>query len=185
MAEVLEGGMIHISENKKNSRRRGNASLICQTKRGGMGEALKEAKKNVSSNAEQAISKRILLVDDDKVIRDAVFGFLEFLGFEVALAGNGIEALTVFLASTFDLVLTDLQMPVMDGLSLAGHIKERSPGTPVILLTGSDRESVREKVERGPIDSVIFKPFRLEDLKRTVQGTLGSRERERENIGEM
>jgi CheY-like chemotaxis protein len=69
-------------------------------------------------------------------------------------------------------------MPAMDGLSLAGHIKERSPSTPVILLTGSDRETVRKKLKRAPVDSVIFKPFRLEDLQRTVQGTLASRERE-------
>ena len=69
-------------------------------------------------------------------------------------------------------------MPAMDGLSLAGHIKERSPSTPVILLTGSDRETVLKKVERGPVDAVIFKPFRLEDLQRTIQGALAFRERE-------
>ncbi len=118
-----------------------------------------------------------------RAIRDVVSEFLEFMGFEVALAGNGIEALAVFLESSFDLVLTDLQMPVMDGLSLASHIKERSPSTPVILLTGSDRETVRKKVERAPVDSVIFKPFRLEDLQRTVQGALASREREHGSVG--
>jgi CheY-like chemotaxis protein len=117
------------------------------------------------------------VADDDKVIRDAVTWFLEFMGFEVALAGNGIEALAVFLESSFDLVLTDLQMPAMDGLRLASHIKERSPSTPVILLTGCDRETVWKKVERAPVDSVIFKPFRLKDLQRTVQGALASRVR--------
>jgi len=68
-------------------------------------------------------------------------------------------------------------------LSLAGHIKERSPSTPVILLTGSDRETVWKKMERGPVDSVIFKPFRMKDLQRTVQGALVSREREHESVG--
>ena len=53
----------------------------------------KETKKSVSSNTAQAISKRILVADDDKAIRDAINWFLEFMGFEVALAGNGIEAL--------------------------------------------------------------------------------------------
>ena len=148
-----------------------------------MGEPKKETKKSVSSNAGKAKSKRILVADDNKAIRDLVSGFLEFLGFEVALAGNGIEALAVFLESTFDLVLTDLEMPIMDGLSLASHIKARAPSTPVILLTGSDRETVRKKVERGPVDSVIFKPFRLEDLQNTVQGALVSREREHESVG--
>ncbi|HUS83968.1 MAG TPA: response regulator, partial [Anaerolineales bacterium] len=83
--------------------------------------------KSVSSNAGQAISKRILVADDNKAIRDAVSGFLEFIGYEVALAINGIEALVIFLASTFDLVLTDLEMPAMEGLSLAGHISKQDP----------------------------------------------------------
>jgi CheY-like chemotaxis protein len=142
-----------------------------------MGEIKKKDKKSVYSNSGQAISKRILVAEDNKITRDVVSRFLEFIGFEVALACNGIEALAVFLESSFDLVLTDLKMPAMDGLSLARQIKERSPSTPVILLTGSDRETVWKKVERGPIDSVIFKPFRMEDLKRKVQGALASRER--------
>ena len=137
-----------------------------------MGETKKETKKYVSSNSGQAISRRILVAEDNKTIQDVVSGFLKFIGFEVALACNGIEALAIFLKSSFDLVLTDLQMPAMDGLSLARHIKERSPSTPVILLTGSDRENVRKKVARGPVDSVIFKPFTLEDFQRTVQGAL-------------
>lgn len=148
-----------------------------------MKETKKEAKKSLSENTGQGIPKRILLAEDNKNIQNIVSRFLEFLGFEVALAINGIEALAVFLASTFDLVLTDLEMPVMDGLSLAGHIKERSPSTPVILLTGSDRETVLKKVEKGPVDSVIFKPFILEDLQSTVQGALESREQEPGSVG--
>lgn len=148
-----------------------------------MKETRKEAKQPVSSNAGQAISRRILVADDNEAIRDLVSGILDCIGYEVALAINGIEALAFFLKSTFDLVLTDLEMPAMDGLSLARHIKERSPSTPVILLTGSDRETVLKKVERGPVDSVIFKPFTLEDLQTTVQGALTSRERKHGSVG--
>ena len=137
-----------------------------------MGRTKKETKNPLPSDAGQAISRRILVVDDNRSVREIVSGFLEFIGYEVALAGDGIEALAVFLKSSFDLVLTDLQMPAMDGLNLAGHIKERSPGTPVILLTGCDRETVGKKVKRGPVDSVIFKPFTLEDLQSTVHGAL-------------
>jgi CheY-like chemotaxis protein len=145
-----------------------------------MGEIKKETKKSAAACVGKAISKRILVADDNKAIQNAVSAFLGFMGFEVALAGNGIEALAAFLESSFDLVLTDLQMPGMDGLSLARHIKARSPSTPVILLTGFDRETVRKQVKRAPVDSVIFKPFRLKDLQRTVQGALASREREHE-----
>ena len=139
-----------------------------------MGEIKKETKKFVAACVGKAISKRILLADDNKAIRNAVSTFLGFMGFEVALAGNGIEALAAFLESSFDLVLTDLQMPVMDGLRLASRIKARSPNTPVILLTGVDRETVGGKMVRAFVDSVIFKPFRLEELEETVQLALVS-----------
>jgi CheY-like chemotaxis protein len=148
-----------------------------------MGETKRETEKSVSSNAGQAISTRILVAEDNKSIQDVVSRFLDFMGFEVALAGNGVEALSLFLKNSFDLVLTDLEMPIMDGWSLSHCIKERSPNTPVVLMTGSDRETVRKEVERGSVDSVIFKPFRLEDFKRTVQGALAPREREHGGVG--
>jgi len=147
-----------------------------------MGETKKETKESVSSNAGQAISRRILVAEDNKGIRDIISRFLEFMGFEVTLACNGIEAFALFVERSFDLVLTDLQMPAMDRLTLASQIKERSPSTPVILVTGCDRETVRNKTEKGPVDLVIFKPFRLEDLQRTVQGALVSREREHGSV---
>jgi len=137
-----------------------------------MGEPKKETKQSVSSNAGPDIPRRILVAEDNRAIREIVSSFLELIGFEVALACNGIEALAVFLRSSFDLVLTDLEMPVMDGWGLTRCIKERSPNTPVILMTGADRETVLKKVERVPVNSVIFKPFKLEDLQRTLQGAL-------------
>jgi len=136
-----------------------------------------------SSNAGQAILRRILVAEDNKATRDVVSSFLEFLGFEVAFACNGIEALAVFIERSFDLVLTDLEMPAMDGWGLTRCIKQRSPKTPVVLMTGADRETVRKKVEREPVDSVIFKPFALEDLQSAVQGALSSKEREHGNEG--
>ena len=144
---------------------------------------MKETNKSVPSNARQAISRRILVAEDNKSIQNVVSWILDFMGFEVALASNGVEALSLFLANPFDLVLTDLEMPIMDGWSLTNCIKERSPNTPVVLMTGGDRETVWKKVESGPVDSVIFKPFRLEDLQRTVQGALASRERGHGSVG--
>jgi CheY-like chemotaxis protein len=137
-----------------------------------MGEAKKEAKDDAAPNVGQVISGRILVAEDNKDIKDMVSRFLEYIGFEVALAGNGLEALSLFLNASFDLVLTDLDMPDMDGWGLTSCIKKRSPDTPVVLMTGEDRETVLRNVERCPVDSVIFKPFALEDLQRTVQGAL-------------
>ena len=92
-----------------------------------------ETTKSVSSNAGQAISRRVLVAEDNKAIKYMVSSFLDFMGFEAALAGNGVEALSLFVESSFDLVLTDLEMPIMDGWSLTRCIKERSPNTPVVL----------------------------------------------------
>jgi len=131
----------------------------------------------------QGRSRRILVVDDDGDIRKVIANLLRFMGFDVALAGNGIEALAVFVENSFDLVVTDLQMPAMDGSQLAQLVKERSPNTPVIMLTGSDRETVWKKVKTGSVDSVIFKPFKLKDFQSTVQGTLASRQGEQGSLG--
>lgn len=138
-----------------------------------MEKTKKTAKTTLSATAGAATLKRILLADDNKSIRDIVSECLEFIGYEVSLAINGIEALAIFLETSFDLVLTDLEMPVMDGLSLAGRIKEKSPGTPVILLTGADSETVL-KMDSRSVDSVILKPFSLEDLQSAVQRILVS-----------
>jgi CheY-like chemotaxis protein len=141
----------------------------------GIKETKKETKKSVPSNAGPVIPKWILLAEDNKTIQKLVFRFLKYIGFEVATASNGFEALALFQEKYFDLVLTDYQMPVMDGLRLAGHIKGRSPGTPVIMMTGSDREIVRQKMDKEAVEFVIFKPFKLQDLQRTVSEAFASR----------
>jgi CheY-like chemotaxis protein len=120
------------------------------------------------------MSKRILLAEDNKHIQDAIFRFLNYIGFEVTRASNGIEALAVFQENYFDLVLTDFQMPLMDGFSLADNIKERSPRTTVIMMTGSDRGIVRRKMDKGTVEFVIFKPFKMQDLQRIVLEALTS-----------
>ena len=135
-------------------------------------------KATVCANPGQRAKKRILLVEDSKSVQDIFSIILRSMGFEVALAQNGLEALTVFFAGPFDLVLTDLEMPLMDGSRLARLIKEMSPETPIILLTGADIETVKEKVDGRSIDRVIFKPPNLEDFRSTVQGALGAKHAE-------
>ena len=141
-----------------------------------MGQTKNMRKASVYANPGLKAKRRILVVEDNKSVQDILSVILRSMGFEVALAKNGLEALTVFIESWFDLVLTDLQMPIMDGSRLAHLIKEMSPETPIILLTGADMETVKEKVETGPLESVIFKPFKIDDLQNAVQGALGLRE---------
>ncbi|MEW6664436.1 MAG: response regulator [Thermodesulfobacteriota bacterium] len=111
----------------------------------------------------------VLVVDDSEAMRSALSAIVSALGFRVTQASNGLEAMTLFLQRPFELVLTDLHMPGMDGWTLASAIKGQSPLTPVVLVTGSGQESVRARSDQGCVDCVIFKPFRLLDIERAVQ----------------
>ena len=138
-----------------------------------MNAARRDSRGLIPSESKQPLSGRILVADDDEDIQHLVADALEFMGLSVATVGSGIEALSVFIADAFDLVLTDLQMPGMDGFSLARRIKARSPQTPVILMTGSDCDSVSERIQQSRINHVIFKPLRIDELQQTIQSALG------------
>ncbi len=85
---------------------------------------------------------RILSVDDDSKLREKIATYLEDSGFVVNEANNGAEALEMFNAKKPDLVLCDLQMPVMGGLELIEKLKKDSPETPVIAMSGTDKMNI-------------------------------------------
>ena len=117
---------------------------------------------------------RILVVDDEESIRCVFSDMISLMGFEVAVSGSGDDALGQFLKSSFDLVLTDLNMPGIDGWTLARHMKEISPGTRVVLVTGEEREMTLKKMEDSSVDFALFKPVGLHDVQDTVQRVLSS-----------
>ena len=130
-------------------------------------------KSPLSENLVEGKKGRILVVDDDELVREVLAGALAFMGFDVDLAGSGAEGLRLFLKRPFDLVLTDLQMPGMDGFTLAIQVKDESPEIPVVLMTGHEKVKVLEMAEKSCVDSVLFKPLRLETIQQTIQGMLG------------
>jgi two-component system, response regulator FlrC len=79
--------------------------------------------------------KRILIVDDDKAVRDVLYDIFIHWGYQVVVAGSGSEALPLFLRTSFNLVLTDMNMPGIDGWSVAVQVKDKSPDTMVGLMT--------------------------------------------------
>jgi len=120
-------------------------------------------------------SRRILVADDERAIQLLLSQALSLMGYEVTLAGNGLEALTHFRGSSFDLVLTDWHMPIMDGGRLSRFVKGQSPSTPVIMMTGAGgHRQVGEELNTNFIDSILLKPFRLEELEGTVRKMLGN-----------
>ena len=132
---------------------------------------MEESMKRHSASQKEPRDTRfpILVVDDDHAIRTILSSLLSMMGFQVALATNGHEALDLFAKSRFEFVLTDFQMPGMDGFTLASNIKSSSPKTPVIMITGSDESVVQQRIGKGCVDRVLFKPFKLEDIYESVE----------------
>ena len=104
--------------------------------------------------------KRILVVDDEPFVCDAVKMMLAFDGHQVETANSGPEALGIFEKGKFDLVITDFLMPGIDGLELARLIKASTPRRPVLLITAhAESVSQREKARLEQVDAMLAKPF--------------------------
>jgi two-component system capsular synthesis sensor histidine kinase RcsC len=116
--------------------------------------------------------KRILIVDDDEMLLNLLSSMITMMGFEVDTAGNGDEAIYQFMQKSFDIVLTDLNMPGMDGWCLARQIKCLSPDTPVVLATADARKRILGKIADSSVDLVLFKPFGFKEFQATVQKVL-------------
>jgi len=107
---------------------------------------------------------RILVVDDEDWVPSLVTRFLSPHGHHIETAAGGREGLARFAAGAFDLVITDRAMPDINGDQVAKTIKERSPHTPVILLTGFG-EMMKEKGERPEgVDRILSKPMTRDEL---------------------
>jgi len=112
---------------------------------------------------------KILVVDDEKRIRDACQAMLTTEGFEVAVAENGYAGLKKIEEEHFDIILLDLMMPGMRGIDLLTHVKGKHPDTLVIVITGyATLEHAIEAMKKGAFD-FVSKPFSPQDL-RTVTG---------------
>ena len=119
---------------------------------------------------------RLLIVDDEKNIREGLAAGLEMEGFEVETAADGSEGLKRFHRGDIDLVITDLRMPGLTGEELLKKIQTESPGAPVIILTGHGTvESAVEAMRIGAWD-VLTKPVNLDHLSFLVRQALDNRE---------
>ncbi len=110
-----------------------------------------------------------LAVDDNPVVLELAAGMLNELGYEVRTAGEGAEALFHFHRSPCDLVLTDYEMPAINGYQLGRKIKSQSPLTRVVIMTGLGRAAVTGLMNDEGIDGWLFKPFGLEELKALLE----------------
>ncbi len=118
---------------------------------------------------------KILVVDDEAGARELFQSILADEGYEVALAVNGEEALALFKNGSFDLVVTDIKMPVMDGLQLLQEIRNTGSKIDVIMVTAyGEVESYLKAMSLGAAE-YINKPIRIKELKRIVNKVLSER----------
>lgn len=114
------------------------------------------------------IMETILIVDDEKNYLLVLGAFLSGEGYEVATADSAEDALEIMQGTDLDLVLTDMKMPVMDGIELLKRIKEKAPDLPVVMMTAHGTvEKAVEAMQLGAFN-FILKPFQNETLKQVV-----------------
>ena len=116
----------------------------------------------------------VLIVDDDDFIRDTLYDLFseEHLCHAAETAEKALEYLAV---ENYDIVLTDISMPGLSGLELLGHVLQRQPGTPVIIISGiSDQAHAEGLIKLGAFD-YLLKPFRLEVVEQSVARAIEQR----------
>jgi two-component system, sensor histidine kinase and response regulator len=121
----------------------------------------------------------ILLAEDNRVNQIVATRTLEKMGHSIVLAENGKSALSRLAAETFDLVLMDLQMPEMDGLTATRNIRKQEQGTeahlPIIAMTAHTMKGDRERCLEGGMDGYVSKPFNVKELQDAIWLAMKSR----------
>lgn len=113
---------------------------------------------------------RCLVVDDDPFIMRLVAEMLTDLDYRVDTAMDGLQALGAMSTSRYDVVVTDLEMPVMSGYHLASRVKNEFRDTKVIVMTGHCQNELADLMSSGPVDAWLFKPFDFSELCSVLNG---------------
>jgi len=117
---------------------------------------------------------RVLCVDDEPVILQILRRLLEVQGFEPVVCGDPLAALTSFSEGMFDVVITDIHMPKMDGLSLMRALREKQPELPVVVVTGHGTVDTAIQALREGATGMLVKPFTGEELLAEVRRALST-----------
>lgn len=121
------------------------------------------------------VGKRVLVADDEDIIRETVVSVLAKAGARATPARDGNEAVELIMAQPFDLVLSDIKMPHKNGYEVFGAVRNRQPGCPVILITGFGYDPTHSILyaNKEGLAGVLFKPFKVEQLLEEIRHALG------------
>ena len=125
---------------------------------------------------------RVLIAEDEEITRNHLADVLRDEGFDVVSTGNGLDALNEIRSSDFDILIADIKMPRMDGLELLSQVKEVSPETEVLIVTGfGSINSAVDAIKKGAFD-YLPKPFDLDELILKVRKVQEQNELRQENV---
>lgn len=127
----------------------------------------------------------ILIVEDDEPIREGVADALEIHGYTVLQAPDGAAGLRLSLAEDVDLVLLDIMMPKMDGLTMLGEVRRVKPGLPVIMLTARGEETDKVRGLKAGADDYVVKPFSATELLARVEAVLRRSAERPQGVGRL
>lgn len=129
---------------------------------------------NESRGQNMTDAARILVVDDDRVVRQSVARVLAQEGHQVDQAGSGAEAVQVLEAGRYALVILDLRMPRLGGLTVLQHVRHRHPEIPVLVMTGFPTlENAKESIQLGAFE-FLQKPLDAAQIRTVVARALDS-----------
>jgi CheY-like chemotaxis protein len=119
-----------------------------------------------------ADKKQVLIVDDMEINRNAIKTFLFFLKFDATLAVDGLEAKKLLETKTYDLIVSDIEMPNMNGFELLAFVKKSSvhKNIPMIMLSTLDSPEVMERCKKLGASSYIVKPFTKDKFETALSG---------------
>jgi len=113
--------------------------------------------------------RKVLLIDDEDLVRDELGGLLTDEGYTLITASDGESGLRSFRAEVPDMVITDVRMPRRDGLSVAIAIREEAPAIPITVISGHGNEAMVVNALRAGVTDFIKKPVRLDDLTNALE----------------
>jgi two-component system response regulator MprA len=118
------------------------------------------------------VAVRILVVDDDRAVRESLRRSLSFNGYSVELAHDGVEALEMIASDRPDALVLDVMMPRLDGLEVCRHLRSTGDDLPILVLTARDSVSERVAGLDAGADDYLPKPFALEELLARMRALL-------------
>jgi CheY-like chemotaxis protein len=121
------------------------------------------------------MKKQVLLVEDNQVTVDVMRMELEFLGYEVAVARNGMEALDIATSQVPDLIVMDIHMPKMDGLQATSLLRDnpKTRAVPILAATAKALPGEKEKCLASGCNDYLAKPFTHHELSAAIKRLLG------------